>query len=240
MSPRRPYRPGRRRRARRALAWVGGILAAVVALAAVGWAVLRFTSVVAVEEIHVDGAVNASAEEIAGATGVHLGDNLMTLDTDEVALNVAGVPWVSRVTVDRSFPHAVDVTVEEHHPVFFLREDDGAHLFDREGREFHVVPEPPPGVIEVGALPPERSERARTVGAVLAIVAQLPRPVGEATARIEAPGPNEVQLVLHDGRTIMMGSADAAHDKGRAAAAVLGREGSHWNVSDPERPAMTP
>ncbi|WP_448852380.1 cell division protein FtsQ/DivIB [Corynebacterium sp. 335C] len=238
MSPRRPFRPGRRRRARRALAWGGGIVAVLVILAVAAWAVLRFSPLAEVKDIRVEGAGHATAEEIASATGVHAGDKLLQIDTGEVALRVAEVPWVSRVTVDRTLPDTLDVRVEEHAPVLFIREDDGAHLFDRDGREFHVVPEPPPGVIEVTALPAEDPARARAVDAVLAISRELPQEVGEATARIEAPGPNEVQLVLHDGRTIMLGSADAAHDKGRAAAAVLGREGAHWNVSNPERPAM--
>lgn len=237
MTVRAPYQPGRRLKARRRIAIAAAVVAVIVVLAVAGWAVLWFTPLLTVKEIRVDGAAQTQASDIAAATGVHEGDKLMQVDTEAAAMGVVKLPWVSKVTVDRCLPDAIQVVVSEHVPLLFFRDRDGAHLIDGSGRVFHTVPEPPPGVLEVTALPQDEPARDKSISSVLTLVRSMPQQVGEATVAIEAPGPNQVTLLLRDDKSIFLGSPDNAHDKGRAAAAVLGREERHWNVSDPQQPA---
>lgn len=224
---------------------VVGIVALAVAVLAVGaWAVLWFTPVATVKEIRVEGVVNGDAAAISEATGITVGEQLARVDTDAAARSVAGQPWVEKVTVSRSWPSTVTVDVVEHRGVAHIRATDGEHLFNAEGREFLVGP-PPPGSVELVRVPRVAEPRPgeldadpAVVRAALEVLAGLPEPVRAEVARIDAPGATRIALQLHDGRDIYFGSSDRAPEKGRAAEIVMGREGQHWDVSNPVVPTL--
>ena len=70
------------------------------------------------------------------------------------------------------------------------------------------------------------------------VAGALPERVRGEVARVDAPGPTEISLNLHDGREIYFGSSDRASEKGRAAEIVMDREGQRWNVSNPVAPSV--
>ena len=101
----------RRRRskhARRRWAFVA-VLAVVVA-----WAVLFFFPVLTVKKVDVQGAKNADVQQVSEASGVGERSNMLRLDTEQVARNVAPTPWVKKVTVSRSWPSTVTIQITEH------------------------------------------------------------------------------------------------------------------------------
>ncbi|AYJ32153.1 cell division protein FtsQ [Corynebacterium xerosis] len=222
----------------------GIVVLALAVLAAITWAVLWFTPVATVDEVRVEGVVNGDAAAMSEATGIATGEKLARVDTDAAARAVAAQPWVEKVTVDRSWPSAITVEVVEHAPVLHIRATDGEHLFNADGVEFLVAP-PPPGSVEMvrvprvenpapGKLDPDPA----TVRAVLDVLGALPERVRGEVARVDAPGPTEISLNLHDGREIYFGSSDRASEKGRAAEIVMDREGQRWNVSNPVAPSV--
>lgn len=222
----------------------GIVVLALAVLAAITWAVLWFTPVATVDEVRVEGVVNGDAAAMSEATGIAAGDKLARVDTDAAARAVAAQPWVEKVTVDRSWPSAITVDVVEHVPVLHIRATDGEHLFNADGVEFLVAP-PPPGSVEMVRVPRVESPAPgkldpdpATVRAVLDVLGALPERVRGEVARVDAPGPTEIALNLHDGREIYFGSSDRAAEKGRAAEIVMDREGQRWNVSNPAAPSV--
>ena len=64
--------------------------------------------------------------------GIEPGTNILALDLDQLAKDIASEPWVARASVTRVLPDSLDVEVEEHEPVavllaggFFLLSDEG-------------------------------------------------------------------------------------------------------------------
>lgn len=219
---------------------IGGGLVAIIAIVA---AVVWFSPWLVVKNIDVEGVVHGDKDAIVEASGISENQKLIRLDTDASARSVAGQPWVDSVTVSRSWPQSVTISVREFAPTVFIRATDGEHLFSASGQEF-VTAAPPPGVIEVvdaprvdeptdGKVDPE----PRVIKAVLNVVKALPEPVAHRVERISAPSEVEIKLFLTDGYEVYFGSSDNAAEKARATEIVLNRGEKIWNVSNPRLPA---
>ena len=202
-----------------------------------------FSPWLVVKNIDVEGVVHGDKAAIVEASGISENQKLIRLDTEASARSVAGQPWVDSVTVSRSWPQGVTISVREFTPVVFVRATDGEHLFSANGQEF-VTAAPPPGVIEVvdaprvdeptdGKVDPE----PRVIKAVLNVVKALPEPVAHRVERISAPSEAEIKLFLTDGYEVYFGSSDNAAEKARATEIVLNRGEKIWNVSNPRLPA---
>lgn len=219
---------------------IGGSLVALIAIVA---AVVWFSPWLVVKNINVEGVVHGDKPAIVEASGISEGQKLIGLNTSESARSVAGQPWVDSVTVSRSWPQSVTISVREFSPVVFIRATDGEHLFSAAGQEFVTAP-PPQGTIEVvnvprvdqpadGKIDPE----PRVIKAVLAVVKALPEPIAHRVERISAPTEAEITLFLSDGYEVYFGSSDSAKEKARATEIVLNRGEKTWNVSNPRLPS---
>lgn len=68
-----------------------------------------------VNEVTVSGNQRYTAQQIVEASGIKLGDNLITLSKSRVAGNlIAKLPYVRSITIDRKLPDGLLITVEEH------------------------------------------------------------------------------------------------------------------------------
>lgn len=230
---------GQRARSPRRGWLIGGGLVAIIALVV---AVVWFSPWLVVKNIDVEGVVHGDKDAIVEASGITENQKLIRLNTNAAARSVAGQPWVDSVTISRSWPQGVTISVREFAPVVFIRATDGEHLFSAKGEEFVTAP-PPPGVIEVvdaprvdepvdGKIDPE----PRVIKAVLDVVKALPEPVAHRVERISAPSEAEIKLFLTDGYEVYFGSSDNATEKARATEIVLSRDEKTWNVSNPRLP----
>lgn len=95
-----------------------------------------FSPWLVVKNIDVEGVVHGDKDAIVEASGISENQKLIRLDTDASARSVAGQPWVDSVTVSRSWPQGVTISVREFTPVVFVRATDGEHLFSANGQEF--------------------------------------------------------------------------------------------------------
>ncbi len=101
---------GRRRRGR--FSGLYKLLSALLVTAAVVVACVVFFRV---NHVTVAGNSRYTAEEIASASAIEVGDNLIVLPKGQIANRIlVGLPYVRGVTVDRVFPDGVLLTVEEH------------------------------------------------------------------------------------------------------------------------------
>lgn len=69
-----------------------------------------------VSGVKVVGANLVPAQDIVNAARITTGDNLMTLDTTEVAERVRQIPYVKTCAVRRSYPDRVVIEISERHP----------------------------------------------------------------------------------------------------------------------------
>lgn len=220
--------------------WIaGGCLAAVIAIV-VG--VVWFSPWIVVRKIEVQGVIHGDKTAIVESSGITEGQKLIGLNTGLSARAVARQPWVDSVTVSRSWPQGVNISVKEFTPLLFIRATDGDHLFAQDGREF-ITATPPPGVVEVVDVPRvdqpadgKIDPKPRVIEAVIDVIRALPEAVAARTERISAPSEAEIQLYLSDGYQVYFGSADSAEAKARATEIVLSRGEKTWDVSNPAMP----
>lgn len=219
-------RAKRMRRRRRA---VGSVALAVVVIGVVG-AIMPFTPMMPVHGINVDGTQNLSTGEVQDLTGIEPETPMGRVDVQGAAQRVAGNPWVSSVTVKRDWPSAIDVVVDEHKPVAFVTEDDGAHLIDDEGKDF-IIAEPPAGAMELVGPGIGDEEGKRHAVEIAASISEKAR--GEVES-LEARGPYEYVLHVAGGRQVTWGAAEDNINKALALETVLQLEGTEFNISNPE------
>jgi cell division protein FtsQ len=137
-----------RKRLRR-LTIVSGVAATVAGL----WGV-TLTPLLDVDHVEVLGATHSGPEAVQAATGIRLGDALLTVHLGRVASRVADLPWVQTVVVHRHWPGAVRVEVVERTATAAVPVKAGGWvLLDVDGRQLAVVPDPGPGVLHVEVAP---------------------------------------------------------------------------------------
>ncbi|MFM7060681.1 MAG: cell division protein FtsQ/DivIB [Actinomycetes bacterium] len=113
------------RDAARRRAIVLGSIAAVVALGGLTYALIH-SSLLAADQVRVEGVTGARADAVSQFAGVRIGEPLVLLDTGAVARRVERLPWVGAVTVSRGLPHTVRITVVERDAVAWARRTPGS------------------------------------------------------------------------------------------------------------------
>ena len=96
----------------------------VIMLAIVAAVVFGVAIFFKVSHVEVQGNSLYSAEQIVAASGIEVGDNLLTLNKETVAGNIiAQLPYVEKVSIGRSMPDAVILDVTESTATFAVATD---------------------------------------------------------------------------------------------------------------------
>ncbi|MCT1441227.1 MULTISPECIES: cell division protein FtsQ/DivIB [Corynebacterium] len=205
-------------------------LGAIVAMVAIVCGLVFFAPWFAVKSIDVRGAEHASVEEIQQASGVMVGEQLVSVDAPSAARQVVALPWVKTATVSKKWPSTVSVAVIEQQAVAYVKTAEGTTLVNADGVPF-VIDEAPLGTVEISGA---SVDDPAVFSACLAVVGALPEGVRKEVARVQAPSQYEITLELLDGRSVYWGSAEQAHNKAVATELVLARPGERFNVSNPQ------
>ena len=138
-----------RRRRWRLIGIVSGGLALV---AAVVWAV-GFSPLLATRVVTVTGLANpAEQRAVVAAAQVAVGTPLARVDTAGAADRVGRIPTVASVTVSRSWPSTVVVSVQRKVPVLAVQNPQGQlQVVDATGMPYETVDSVPAGVAQVNA-----------------------------------------------------------------------------------------
>jgi len=213
-------------------------VAVLIALSIIGsvYAVF-FTSALGVREVDVQGVVDLSADQVREAAAVESGAPLIRLDTTAVADRVHTLPRVSSVVVERRLPGTVRLTVVERRPVGWVKAGDGAHLVDRTGRDYAVVPVPPVGLPEL--VLPKADPNDSATKAVVGVLTQLPEPLRPEVLSMTAGTGADVRITLSAGREVRWGSLVDTPRKAAVLQVLLTREGTVFDVSSPELPTVS-
>ena len=217
----------------RPLAVVAGVLAlAVVA----GWVVLA-SPVLVVRTVQVEvstsGADRLDPAVIRRLAAVPLGRPLARLDTAAVGARVRQLPGVASVTVSRSWPSTVVVSVTARTPVAALRSGDGYALVDGAAVPFQQVRTVPAGLplVQAGS-----AGGAAALRAAIGVVVALPAALRATVSRVAAPTAEDVTLTLRSGRTVVWGGVARSTRKAVVLAALLKYPAKVYDVSAPDAP----
>jgi len=226
-----------------------GLLAALLAAAALagGWLLLRNSSLVSVERVHVSGVHGPEAAEIEAALG-RAARQMSTLDVRTGALAAAVAPYrvVRELRATASFPHGLHIDVVEQLPVAALTVAGGRTAVAADGVVLgpallsSSLPLLKQGQSSAAALPVGRQVQGSSLLASLTLLGAAPAPLARAVARVYT-GPQGVTAAMRNGLVVYFGNATRPHAKWLSLARVLADPSSagavYVDVRVPGRPA---
>ena len=236
-------RGGRRRTDRWKTAFF--LLTAVALVGGVTWALLG-SSLFVVRSVHVYDSGNSSMalpgfaampvprNQIRVATGIKIGMPLIRVETAQVRRRVAAITAVQSVTVRRSWPDAVVISVVPRTAVFTVRVSQGFDVVDSYGVVLGQDAHRPAGLLPLKApADPAQMRRSRAVQAAGAVVRRLPSWLRDIVGEVRAVRAGRVILVLRGGTTVVWGGPDRAVAKAKETAILLRTNARYFDVSDP-------
>jgi cell division protein FtsQ len=209
----------RRQWARRWLAW-RGLVALFVLLALVAGAVwlVFFSSVLAVSGATIEGNSVLDPREVRQAAALPAGEPLATVDLDAVAARIEGLAPVKSVDVSRAWPDKVRIAIRERVPVAVVEQDGAVRGLDREGVVFRDYPSAPRDLPLVRM---SARTRADALAEAATVVGVLPADLAAKVDFVEVETIDTIALKMHNGRTILWGSADDSVSKAKVVAVLL-------------------
>lgn len=223
--------------------WRRRVLAAAIIAIALGAAYVfwfRDSSLVAVDEVEVEGATTNSEQIDAALTGAAEGMTTLNVDEEALARSVSGFPTVASIGVDASPPGKLVVTINERLPVALLKvggeraavSADGYVLpgFETEGSKLPPLDED--AGVDAGRLNAEGGAQAAALGGA-------PEELRERVEGAEwDPERGGVVILLEGAPELRFGDGSRSEEKWEAVVAVLARvQGApaYVDVSVPER-----
>lgn len=203
------------------------LLAGAAPLVLAAW-VLLGTSLLGVDKVVVRGEHRLTAAEIASAADVARGTPLARVDTAAVSRRVRALAEVASVSVTRSWPNRLQVTVVERTAAVAVARGGTYDLLDGTGVRFDTVARVPRGVVVLQAVSDDASRAA-----ALQVLSSLPAPLRRLVWVVRASSPQQVVLVLQRNRVVVWGSPDQSSPKAAAALALLKLPGRVYDVSSP-------
>lgn len=211
----------------------------VVAIAVI----LSLTVFFQINEITIKGDSPYTDEQIIGASGISLGENIIRCGADEVSGNLSkSLPYISSATVERSASGKVVITVKRAVPEWSFINGEQAVLIDKTGKVLEIgLPEAAleativQGATVTYAVPGEEIVLGEDVS--LSFVRELGAAFDEAgidlLTTVNLSDTDYIQA-LYDGRyTLIVGSMSGIDVKLALAAKVIDRE----NEIDPNQHA---
>ncbi len=94
-----------------------------------------------VSSIEVNGEKRLTDKEVLALSGIKVGDNIFAIDLKKVSERLSAHPWIRFADVERRFPDAVVIRIEERQPVALARIGSRLFLVDRDGTCFKYYDE---------------------------------------------------------------------------------------------------
>ncbi len=223
----------RRKRRRNRRRWMAaGVAAAALALTGLLVWALWFGSLFAVQQVSVSTAKLVTRDEVLAVAKVPLNSPLIRVNTEAMAARVATIRAVDSASVQRAFPHTVEITVTERTAVYQRKIADGYQWVDSKGVIFHTVKVANPA-LETAQTSGVSNRLLADVGTV---VEALPSRLSTQVSLVVATSPDTITLNLSGGRTMLWGSAEQSELKAQVAVALLSVEATNYDVSSPANP----
>ena len=123
---------------RKRIKWA--LIATVVVAVVVGGLAVLGSSLFAVEDVEVEGAVYTDERALAAVVDDLEGTPVLRVDTDAAERELEAIPWVESARVTTDFPDRVKIEIRERTPaVAYQGADDRYRVLDAEGRVLDVL-----------------------------------------------------------------------------------------------------
>ncbi|MBD0292502.1 MAG: FtsQ-type POTRA domain-containing protein [Jiangellaceae bacterium] len=219
---------------------LGRTAAVTVLLAMIGgtaWLV-GWSDVTALERVRVRGAGDALADQVLAAVDAPLGVPLIRVNTGRLEQRARALPELAEVSVHRSWPRSIIVEVTPRMPRAAVQADGVWWLVDAGGVLFGRAADRAAGLPVLEA--PSGEDAAATRAAGVAVLTSLPADLGSRVERVSARSAADVRLNLDTGALVLWGSPADADRKAQVLRALLAEDAKRYDVSAPDRPALTP
>lgn len=219
-------------RVRRRLRVVGVL--AVIALGITAMWLLSRTALLDVDAIGVVGAGRITDEEVVAASGVSIGQPLLTVDPGGVARRLEQQPWIRSATVERSWGGDLAITIVERVPVARTSGEEGVgELVDVTGANLGPATDQDQSLPEIVGI---------TDGS-LELASLLPPGVLSRVTTVSADDEGRLRLQLRPRGVVEFGPATALVEKVAALVTVMGqvdqRDLCTIRVITPDTPVVT-
>lgn len=226
-----------RRRRWRGIIYGCLVTLAVAAASGIVWLV-GWSDLTALQTVRVEGADDGLGERVSVAAAAPLHEQLIRVDTDAVAARVRELPELAEVSVRRSWPRTLVVSVIPRVPAAVIRDDGSWWQVDRTGVLFGRSSDQPAELPILDA--PAGSDAEATRAAGVAVLTGLPAELRDLVAGVSAHSAADVRLELSTGASVRWGGPDDGADKAAVLLRLLAEDATGYDVSAPSRPAITP
>jgi len=221
--------PVRRRAVPVRAAFLTALILAILAGAA--WALLG-SSLLVVRHVVVTGNRLVTAAQVRTAARIPAGQPLARVDTGAAAHRVERIAAVLSVTVRRSWPDTVVITVRERTPVLAVRAAGGYDLVDEHGVIVRWAAHRPAGMAVLTA-PLAGLRGSSGVRAAALVLRQLPAQLRAQIVAVSAPSATAVTLHLNGRVTVLWGGIGHAAQKWAELELLFKTHARSYDVSDP-------
>jgi cell division protein FtsQ len=202
----------RKEAGRKRLKWalIGTLVIAVV----VGGLAVLGSSLFAVKDVEVEGAVYTNDRALAAVVEDLEGTPVLRVDTDAAEQELERIPWVEDARVTTDFPHGAKIEIRERSPVLaFEATDDRYRVIDAEGRVLDVLPGQPVRYLmlssdDAPALAAGQFAPPGFAAAASMVEAMTPEMASRAEAVRVTPDGTDLRLELRGGTEVRFGAAE--------------------------------
>jgi len=198
----------------------------------VGIWLVSFSSVFAATEVKVSGVSLLSEQQVIDTAAVELGKPLANQDTDAIRERVAGLAPVAEVSVERRFPHTIEITVTERTLAYAWMDEGVTRWVDADGVVFHEGGETAQGTVKANIAAPDQ----RLLKDVATVVSAVVPVLGDRITLLQASAVDRIEIQLSDGDTVVWGSAEQSQVKAQVLSVLLSQDASVYDVSAPHAP----
>ncbi|MDR0436653.1 MAG: FtsQ-type POTRA domain-containing protein [Propionibacteriaceae bacterium] len=211
--------------------WLLGVVAAILTGTAV-WAVF-FSDLLALTQLRVEGNSIISVDEVVTAAQAPMNIPLARVDVAAISERVAALPQVAEVSVGRSWPHTLRISIVERTVVCQRLEGGVYQWVSADGVVFNVTAERQDvPVVRTATIDAQLLADAATV------VVKLPSVVLDFLSEVQAISRDMIVIELNDGRQILWGSADDSELKAQVIVPLLQVAATVYDVSAPGHPVI--
>lgn len=219
-----------------------GLLASclLIALLAVG-TVLSLTVFFRTEVIEASGSGIYSQQEIADASGISAGDNLFLLDSEEIESRITALlPYISSVSVEKTLPKTVKLSVTDASAAYYLENKDGTFiLLDDKFKVLEAASSgQPSGAVKISGIAAGAAQAGKEISFEDENAAKRVRQLAQAVSDTEMTqateiytnGVNSNYVVYMDRITFELGQCSGLEDKiirGLASCEQLDAQGAN-------------
>lgn len=215
-----------------------------------GVAVLYNSDVLAVEQVSVSGVEHLSSEELTELAAIPEGSTLINIDANGISSRLTSNPWVASVTVDRVFPHGINLSITERSisAVVEVTVDDSKNterwvlaadgmwlmeIPDKDSDEGKALPdrvyEDADAALEITDIPYGSTPEAGTfcsnanIENALAIIDGMTTELADQVKSVSAASSDSTTLTLENGVEIAFGDESDIRDKERVCLELLSK-----------------